>query len=90
MRYGMGAALHLRAGRLHAIEIIPLLTQNRIVKYRPRVPSGKRLDRFFDGLIGRSATLGAVIERRGAHGWFFPAAARRRSGNAVESSPEPP
>jgi poly-gamma-glutamate synthesis protein (capsule biosynthesis protein) len=70
MRFGMGAALHLEGGRLRRIELIPLLTQNRAVGYRVRLPAGARLDEFFDALIPDSAARGAVIERRGDRGFL--------------------
>ena len=70
MRFGMGAALHLEAGSVRAVELIPLLTQNRIVDYRTRLPRGRRLDRFFRELVGPSAERGAEIERRGNRGWL--------------------
>ncbi|MCP4674376.1 MAG: CapA family protein [Deltaproteobacteria bacterium] len=70
MRFGMGAALHLKDGQIDAVELIPLLTQNRIVKFQPRVPRGKHLERFFSGLLEPSRELGAEIERRGNRGWL--------------------
>jgi poly-gamma-glutamate synthesis protein (capsule biosynthesis protein) len=70
MRYGMGAALHLEQGALTGLELIPLLTQNRIVRYQTRVPQGRRLDRFFDELIEGSAAHGATVERRRDRGWL--------------------
>jgi poly-gamma-glutamate synthesis protein (capsule biosynthesis protein) len=68
MRHGMGAALHLEGGRLRRIELIPLLTQNRIVDYQVRVPSGADLDAFFAKLVPSSAARGAVVERHGDRG----------------------
>jgi len=71
MRFGMGAAMHLERGRVARVEIIPLLTQNRIVDYRPRIPRGEeRLDEFFGPLVTASAERGARIERRGDRGWI--------------------
>ena len=70
MRYGMGVALEVENKKVVGLEIIPLETQNRIVKYRPRVPTGKRLNRFFKDLIKKSEKLGASIERRGDRGWL--------------------
>ncbi len=70
MRFGMGAALHLQGGHIDAVELIPLLTQNRIVKFQPRLPTGKRLESFFSGLLDASLKLGARIERRGDRGWL--------------------
>jgi poly-gamma-glutamate capsule biosynthesis protein CapA/YwtB (metallophosphatase superfamily) len=70
MRFGMGAALHLEKGKIAAVEFIPLLTQNRIVNYQPRIPTGKNLDRFFKELISGSSPLGARIIRRGDRGWL--------------------
>jgi poly-gamma-glutamate capsule biosynthesis protein CapA/YwtB (metallophosphatase superfamily) len=70
MRFGMGAALHLEHGQIRAVELIPLLTQNRIVRYQTRLPRGERLDRFFEGLLAPSAERGASIERRGSRGWL--------------------
>lgn len=70
MRYGMGAALHLSGGRLSGVEITPLLVQNRKVRYQPRVPAGRELERFFDEIGAGSAPLGAHIERRGDIGWL--------------------
>jgi len=77
MRYGMAASLSLSEGRLTRVEFIPLLTQNRIVSYQPRVPSGKDLDRFFNDFIERSAALGARIERHGLRGRLVLERARR-------------
>jgi poly-gamma-glutamate capsule biosynthesis protein CapA/YwtB (metallophosphatase superfamily) len=68
MRYGMAASLLLSKGKLARLEFIPLLTQNRIVNYQPRVPSGRDLDKFFKSFIARSAALGARVERRGSRG----------------------
>ncbi len=70
MRFGMGAALHVEGGRLRRIEIIPLLTQNRIVEYQVRLPEGDELDRFFGTLIPGSAARGAIIERREDRGFL--------------------
>ncbi len=68
MRYGMAASLLLSEGEMIRLEFTPLMTQNRIVKYQPRIPTGKDLDRFFHSFIKRSAALGARIERRGRRG----------------------
>jgi hypothetical protein len=70
MRYGMGAALCLSGGRLRGVEIVPLLVQNRIVTYRPRIPVGRDLERFFAELERGSEHFGARIERRGDTGWL--------------------
>jgi hypothetical protein len=70
MRYGMGAALCLSGGRLRGVEIVPLLVQNRIVAYQPRIPEGRALERFFTELESGSGPLGARIERRGNTGWL--------------------
>jgi len=70
MRYGMGAALHLSGGRLRGVEITPLLVQNREVKYQPRVPKGRALERFFEEIETGSDPLGAHIERRDNTGWL--------------------
>lgn len=70
MRFGMGAALHLEQGRIAALELIPLATQNRLVSFRPRVSEGRQADRFFEDLRRRSAALGAAIVQRGERGWL--------------------
>jgi len=70
MRYGMGAALVLEAGRIRGVELLPLVVQNRIVKYRPRVPAGRDLDAFFAEMTEGSRPLGVRIERRGDIGWI--------------------
>jgi poly-gamma-glutamate capsule biosynthesis protein CapA/YwtB (metallophosphatase superfamily) len=70
MRYGMGAALVLEAGRIRGIEILPLVVQNRIVKYQPRVPVGRDLDAFFTEMTEGSRAFGARLERRGDIGWI--------------------
>jgi poly-gamma-glutamate synthesis protein (capsule biosynthesis protein) len=70
MRFGMGVALHVEGGRLVGLELVPLLTQNRIVRYRTRPPGGALRERFFDELVEGSAALGVEIERRGNRGWL--------------------
>jgi poly-gamma-glutamate capsule biosynthesis protein CapA/YwtB (metallophosphatase superfamily) len=70
MRFGMGAALHVEEGRIAGLELLPLLTQNRIVEYRTRPPGGRLRERFFAELIEGSAARGATIERRGNRGWL--------------------
>jgi poly-gamma-glutamate capsule biosynthesis protein CapA/YwtB (metallophosphatase superfamily) len=77
MRYGMAASLRLSGGRLTGLELIPLLTQNRIVGYQPRVPSGKALEPFFDNLIEGSSALGARVTRRGDRARLDVTGARR-------------
>lgn len=70
MRYGMGAALRLEGGRIRGVELVPLLVQNRIVKYRPRAPERRSLDAFFAEITAGSRALGVRVERRGARGWI--------------------
>ncbi|MCP4602119.1 MAG: CapA family protein [Proteobacteria bacterium] len=70
MRFGMGAALYLAGGRITDVEFIPLLTQNRIVKFQPHIPEGKRLKRFFSKFLKGSRELGAAVERRGNRAWL--------------------
>jgi hypothetical protein len=70
MRFGMGAALCLEGGRIRGVELLPLLVQNRIVKFRPVVPSGRELDAFFDEITAGSRALGVRVERRGDTGWI--------------------
>jgi poly-gamma-glutamate synthesis protein (capsule biosynthesis protein) len=70
MRFGMGAAIHVKEKRIVGIELLPLLTQNRIVRYRTRSPRGRQRGRFFAELVSGSAELGATIERRGDRGWL--------------------
>jgi poly-gamma-glutamate synthesis protein (capsule biosynthesis protein) len=70
MRFGMGVAVHMKGGRITALEIIPLATQNRVVKYIPRVPGKAALDDFFEELLGVSSSNGVEIERRGDRGWW--------------------
>jgi len=70
MMFGMGAAIHLKGGSLTQIEFIPLLTQNRIVKFRPRVLNKKYSDVFFKDFIEQSAKLGATIQRAGNRGFL--------------------
>lgn len=65
MKYGMGASIHLAEGRINRIELTPLLTQNRMVRYRPRVPAGDNLEGFFGNLVGPSAGNGAKLIRKG-------------------------
>ena len=70
MRFGMGAALSLEGGRVRGVELLPLLVQNRVVRYQPRVPTGRDLDAFFDEIVGGSRKLGVHVERRGDIGWI--------------------
>jgi poly-gamma-glutamate capsule biosynthesis protein CapA/YwtB (metallophosphatase superfamily) len=70
MRYGMGAAVHLKEGRIAGVEFVPLLTQNRIVEYRPRIPNRKRRKQFFNMFIPASQKRGASITRQGRRGWL--------------------
>jgi poly-gamma-glutamate capsule biosynthesis protein CapA/YwtB (metallophosphatase superfamily) len=69
-RFGMAVQLHLAAGRLAAVEVVPLLTQNRLVKFQPRIPNGRLLEEFFAEIIAPSAERGAVFERRGDRAWL--------------------
>ena len=70
MRFGMGAALHLKDKRIEGVEFIPLLTQNRIVEFCPRIPRGPQAEQFFKQFIPASGARGAKVERRGHGGWL--------------------
>ena len=65
MRLGLAAALHLAEGEIVRIEFIPLLTQNRIVRFQPRIPSESEADQFLLDFLRDSLTLGAHLEQRG-------------------------
>jgi len=69
-RFGMAVQLHLAAGRLAAAEVVPLLTQNRLVKFQPRIPTGRLLEEFFAEIVAPSAARGAVFERRRDRAWL--------------------
>ena len=70
MRFGMAAALHLRDGRVRGIEFTPLLTQNRIVKYRVRAARGEYLRSFMRDFIEESGAEGATVEERNEVAWL--------------------
>jgi poly-gamma-glutamate capsule biosynthesis protein CapA/YwtB (metallophosphatase superfamily) len=64
-RYGMVARLLIENKKIDRIELLPIITQNRIVKFRPRPATGRKLTKFFKKLIPASAKRGAKIERHG-------------------------
>lgn len=72
MRYGMGVSISLCEGEIERVELVPILTQNRIVKYRPRVARGREARRFFEKVMGPSASNGAVLERVGDRAAWTP------------------
>ncbi len=70
MRFGMGVVLHVSRRRVSGLEFIPLLTQNRIVRFRPRVPRGEHLEHFFSEFIAACQPYGVQIIRRDNRGWL--------------------
>lgn len=69
-RYGIVARLIVEGKKLSRIELVPIVTQNRIVKFQPRPAVGEELDEFFDKFIPASAKRGAKITKRGDIGLF--------------------
>ena len=69
-RFGLAVALHLERGRLSALEFVPLQTQNRVVRFRPRIPRGSDLEAFFRWFTTASGKRGARLERRGDRAWM--------------------
>ncbi len=70
MRFGMGVALHISKLRVSGMEFIPLLTQNRIVRFKPRIPSGEHLEQFFSDFTAACQRFGVQMIRRENRGWL--------------------
>ncbi|PIE18432.1 MAG: hypothetical protein CSA65_04770 [Proteobacteria bacterium] len=67
LRYGLVARLHVTADRhLRRVELVPLLIQNRIVRFRPEIVDGREGRKMVRGLAAQSAKHGAKLRVVGA------------------------
>ncbi len=62
MKYGVIAKMNIMKSKCEYIDFIPIITQNRIVNFQPRLATGEEKKFFNRQFIERSNKLGAEIE----------------------------
>jgi poly-gamma-glutamate synthesis protein (capsule biosynthesis protein) len=71
-RHGLLARLRIQGRRLRRVELIPILTQNRIIRFKPERVTGADAREMLRGLARESAPLGARLRLEGDVAVFDP------------------
>lgn len=61
--YGMVAKLVIKERKINRVDVIPIVTQKRIIQQVPRPAVGKEADNFFSKLVPLSTVRHAIISR---------------------------